>query len=395
MTAHVEDPALFAPGVPDAWKPRGVIDLAGSWTGTLRDLAAGADLKGREVAVNGIAFQSLTANTSIAGGRVVVSDLNAAQPGGTLSGRGEWDLANRTMNSDLVGRTLDVAIDAPAGDNDAVTKVRGDDVSFEAHLAGPAERPDGSLTWTATTLAVGGRETSTISGSATLAEGRAQVNARAPAFGATLDGTVTLDSSLPFQGRVSFDESNVAALAQLAGAEAAILSELQVSVTGTVEAHGSGRELASAEATVSLTRVAGTLREMPLNLEEAGRFHLADRRIAVEAPLRLTWGGTSLRVGAPESSGPGIAVTLDGPVADVVTLAADRLPADLSAEGGIRADFRLNTSIDDLQPAGALDFRAPSLKQGQAELARDLTMRADVGRRSDSRDQSPRHRPRR
>ena len=94
----------------------------------------------------------------------------------------------------------------------------------------------------------------------------------------------------------------------------------------------------------------------PLNLEEAGRFHLAGRRIAVEAPLRLTWGGTSLRVGAPESSGPGIAVTLDGPVADVVTLAADRLPADLSAEGGIRADFRLNTSIDDLQPAGALDF---------------------------------------
>ncbi len=377
VTAHVEDPALFAPGVPDAWKPRGVIDLAGSWTGTLRDLAAGADLKGREVAVNGIAFQSLTANTSIAGGRLVVSDLNAAQPGGTLSGRGEWDLANRTMNSDLVGRTLDVAIDAPAGDNDAVTKVRGDDVSFEAHLAGPAERPDGSLTWTATTLAVGGRETSTISGSATLAEGRAQVNARAPAFGATLDGTVTLDSSLPFQGRVSFDESNVAALAQLAGAEAATLSELQVSVTGTVEAHGSGRELASAEATVSLTRVAGTLREMPLNLEEAGRFHLADRRIAVEAPLRLTWGGTSLRVGAPESSGPGIAVTLDGPVADVVTLAADRLPADLSAEGGIRADFRLNTSIDDLQPAGALDLELASLKQGQAELARDLTMRAE------------------
>src|SRR4029079_3562953 len=101
LTAHVEDPALFAPGVPDAWKPRGVIDLAGSWTGTLRDLAARADLKGREVAVNGIACQSLTATASSADGRLVVSDVNATQAGGTLSGRGEWDLTNHTINSDL------------------------------------------------------------------------------------------------------------------------------------------------------------------------------------------------------------------------------------------------------------------------------------------------------
>ena len=253
IDARIEALAELLPSLPPAWAPRGAIDVGGEWMGSGRDLVVTTRLSGTALAVNGVAFASWSATASLAQGRVALDDLRAAQPAGTLTGSGSWDFAHSTVSGQFAGTNLTLALQSEGPDGALDTRGRLEGVSFEARVAGPQRWPDGVLTLTSGAVEVGGQRVGSLSMRAEAEAGVARISAQAPQLAATAEGRLSLEDPWPFDGRVAFRGSDVAALARLAGASDAAAEGVNASLDATIEASGPARDLASLEGTLSVT----------------------------------------------------------------------------------------------------------------------------------------------
>jgi outer membrane protein insertion porin family len=344
--AHLEDMTPLARALPAAWQPRGLMDVSGEWTGTMRRPGVHARVSGTELAVNGLAFDTVSASASFLQGELAIDDLRATQPAGTLTGSGSWNLTNKRVTADLAGRNLTLAVLMPSEDGTLETRPRLADVSFDARIA----------------------------------EGVARFTAGAPSYGALLDGQLGLDGSWPFEARLALDRSDVAAIGRLAGAGGTILDGITATADATLEASGVARDLAATRATLLVTQLNGTVEGRPVAVAQAGRLQLQAERVRVAEPVRVTWGSTSVSLTeAPGPDGqPGVAVSMEAPLAELATLAAEMLPDHVTAAGTVTAEIFLGDRVTDIQPTGQMTVKLESLTRDGHELARDATLVADA-----------------
>ena len=380
FTAHLEDLARLAPALPDAWKPRGVVDVSGDWAGGGRDLRASARVSAAAIAVNGIAFDTLSANTTLASGRITIDGLRAAQPEGTLDGSGSWSPADDTISAALSGTNLTLSLLSPASDGALETQAALSGASFQARLTGAAQRPDGTITVAADAAEVAHRLLGSLTARVDATEGVTHIVADVPTYGATLEGRLRQNGSWPFEGRLSVAGADLAALGRLAGASDSVLDRVTATVDAAIEASGSGRNLAATSATLSVTKLDGTIREHPVMVTRKGQLRVEDERVRVLEPLQVTWGATSLALtqATPTVARPGVAMSVKATLAELAELLPEMLPAGLAAEGTMTAEILLGDRLREVQPSGALTLTVASLRRGERELARDATLVADA-----------------
>jgi len=344
--AHIDDMAPLTRALPAAWQPRGLMDVSGEWAGTMQSLGVSARLSATELAVNGLAFDAVSARASLLQGRLAIDDLRATQPGGALSGSGSWNLTDASVTADLSGSNLTLAVLTPGEEGALATRARLADVSFDARIV----------------------------------EGVARVTAGAPSHGATLEGELGLDGTWPFEARLALNRADIAAIGRLAGVSGTILDGITAAADATIEASGSARDFATTDATLLVTTLEGTIYGQPVAVAHAGRLHLQAERVRVAEPVRVTWGSTSLALTeAPGADGrPGVRVSLDAPLGDLTALAVEMLPDEVTAAGTVTAELFLGDRLTGIQPTGQTTVRLESLMRRGQELARDTVLVADA-----------------
>ncbi len=377
---HIEDMAQLAHTLPDTWRPRGTVTASGAWTGSMRNLAVTSRLSGSALAVNGVAFDTATARASLAEGRIVIDDVRATQPGGVLSGSGSWHLADATMTADLEGTALSLDVLGTAEDGTLSRRGQLADVAFTARVTGTARRPDGTLTVEVGAADIEGRTLGSLTARAEAMEGVALLSAGAPAHGATLTARLTLDESWPFEGRLAFTDADVGGLARLAGVSDTVLDRVDASIDATIEATGTVRDVRTTDATLSVTKLEGTIREQSLALAQAGRVHLQDERLRVDEPMQLTWGSSRLTLHqASASPGPaGVAVSLDVLLGDISARVPEILPEGVEVAGTVTAEILVGDRVADIRPTGQVSLALTSVTRSGQELVRDTTTLVDV-----------------
>ncbi len=376
--AHLGDLAQLTRTLPDSWRPRGTVDATGEWAGSARNLGIGARLSGSTLAVNGTTFDSVSARASLERGRLVIDDLRATQPGGALTGSGSWNLTDSTLAAELTGTNLALAVMAPTPEGTLEARAELGAVAFDARVAGEALRPDGTIALEAGSAEIDGRAIGSVTARAQAVGGEAHIVASAPAHGATLDGRLGLDGPWPFAGRLALASADVAALGRLAGASDTIIDRISVSVDATLEASGSVRDLASTVGTLSVTKLDGDIRGQRLTTAQAGQVQLQDERLRVTEPMRLMWGTSSLALTQASTPAAGVAMSLEGTLAELTALVPEMLPEGVAATGTVKADVLLGERLTDFQPTGRVALALDALTRDEKELARDTTIVADA-----------------
>jgi outer membrane protein assembly factor BamA/autotransporter translocation and assembly factor TamB len=162
-----------------------------------------------------------------------------------------------------------------------------------------------------------------------------QITASAPRFAAT--GTVTLNTHAPYDVVTDVAATRL----DIATVTAGQPSPTPLAGTASLVAHSRGtlQQWRQGSATLEVTDLDATAGSLPITLDGPAAFSIADQEFTVQRAAvyagraRLTASGT-LPVAASPAAAPGIAITADGDVGDVVTAIESTGLVDLPIVGG-------------------------------------------------------------
>jgi outer membrane protein assembly factor BamA/autotransporter translocation and assembly factor TamB len=376
--AHIGDPAQLVPMIPGHWQPAGTLDVTGQWTGSAQNLRATARLLGADVTINGLAFESIAGDLDLVDRILQVTQLQATQPGGALSASASWDLSSQTLVADTTGRGLALSVLAPDEAGGLDTRARLSNLSIDAHIEGSPTRPDGTASMDIGAAEVDGRHLGSLTARVDATGGVARVTAGVPERGANLDARLTLDDPWPFVGHLAFTGSDLAGLGQLAGLSDGVVKDVSASLDATLDVSGTARDPWGATATLALTGLDGQVNGQALTLSRAGRLLLTDGRVRVAEPMRLALGSATLELASAPAAAPGVAVTVDGGIADLAALVPGLMPEGVTAEGEVKAEVLLGERLNALEPTGHMSLSLSALRRGEQELARATTLAVEA-----------------
>ena len=403
ITAQVRQIGALAFGIPMMLRPVGQVEVSGEWTGSAESPAVTAHFFGPQFGVNGLFFDAVSGNLSLADGIVTVQDLNATQSraamapdpvGGTLSASGSWRLDDSSLTATIRARDLSMMLLRHGDPGQGISEVgRLQGLSLEADISGPVSRPDGVVSLEVSSAAYVVSEPGSaprdfqVSGLTARVEstgGVAHVTASAASEGANADGRLTLGTPSPFEGRVSLTRSDVAKLARIAGLPDDYAKDLTASADATIDLSGTIDNPGGIVADLALTRFDGQVRGRSLSLAGPSRTRLDSGVVTIVEPTRLTIGETTVGITQSSSAATGaeLLIAVDGPVGDFTTLAPSLLPEGITAEGRVKAEVFLGARLDTFQPTGQATVDLSSVRRREQELAKDVTVVADAGPRT-------------
>ena len=145
---------------------------------------------------------------------------------------------------------------------------------------------------------------------------------------------------------------------------------------------GTIQDLADLTVDLALTRLDGQVRARPVALAQPSRARLDAGVVDIIEPTRLTVGESTLDVGRSPAAVPGaeLVVAVNGPVADIVTLAPGLVPEGVTADGTVKAEVFLGARLDTFQPTGQATLEVATLRRGDQELASGVKVVADADR---------------
>ena len=127
-----------------------------------------------------------------------------------------------------------------------------------------------------------------------------------------------------------------------------------------------------------MTKLDGDIRGQRLTTAQAGQVQLQDERLRVTEPMRLMWGTSSLALTPASPPAAGVAMSLEGTLAELTALVPEMLPEGVAATGTVKADVLLGERLTDFQPTGRVALALDALTRDEKELARDTTIVADA-----------------
>jgi outer membrane protein insertion porin family len=373
ITAHLQETADLAVGVPDLWRPAGALEVSGEWTGTALDPAVTARVSSPGIGINGLMLESVSAVVSLADRLFTVSDLTATQPGGTLTASGSWNLKNTVFDAKVTARNLVMSLVEP-GPAGSTERGRLNAISVDAELTGPLARPEGIISLAAGSTLLDGRALGAVTARVDATGGVARITAGVPEYGATIDGRLTLDRDWPFAGRVALEGSDLAGLVRLAGVPDEHVHDLAASLDATIDLSGTAEHLADTSGAIAVTRLEGQMRGRTLALSQPGRARIESGVARVAEPMRLTFGATAFELAQSVEEAPGaeLALRVDGPIADLISIAPGLVATGVTAEGTLSAEVLLGERLSTLQPTGRATLDIAALRRDEQELARDV-----------------------
>ncbi len=374
--AHIDDPAQLASMLPEHWRPSGTLEAFGEWRGSVPNLRATARLSGTAVAINGLAFASLSGELSLADRIVQVKGLQASQPGGAISASASWNLGDRTLVASATGSGLALSVLTPGDAGTIQPRAQFADLSIEAHIAGSTTRPEGVVSVMAGSAEIDGRRLGRWTARVDAKGGVARITAGVPERGAQLDARLTLDAPWPFEGRLSFTRTDLASLGQLAGLSDEYVEGVSASFDAILDVSGTARDPANARARLGLTGLDGQVRGQTLAIPQPGHLLVEGGRLRVVDPMRLTLGSATLEL-APAPGGATVSggiARIEGSIADLAPLMPGAMPEGMTAEGVVKAEVLLGERLSALEPTGHLTLALSSLRRGEQELARATTV---------------------
>ena len=389
VVAHVREIAALAFGLPRLWRPVGALEVTGEWNGSARSPGLTAHFSGPNLGLNGLLLDAVTGDLSLADGLVSVTNLKASQSGGTFDASGSWRLGDSSLTAAIRARNLAMQLLAEGAQGHR-TLGRLSGLSLDADISGTVARPDGvvSLDVGSAALDVGGSGDvdsrqllfNNLQARVESASGVARVTASAPNDGVSIDGRLTFDTPRPFDGRVSLTGTDVARLARLAGLADEYVKDLAVSADATVDLSGTVQDLQNVNVDLALTRLDGEARGHHLALAGRSRTRLDRGVIEIVEPTRLTIGESTLGIAKSSAAvtGAELVVTLDGPIADLTSLAPGLMPEGTTAEGTVKAEVLLGARLGTFQPTGQATLELATLLRGEQALASGVKVVADA-----------------
>lgn len=340
--------------------------------GTAADPVVTATLTGSGLEMAGQRFASLDGRVGFDAGTLQVGDLTLVQPGGTLSASGSYTFSTGQFTVDATADALEIrqwtrapvveTSDGTPPTPESTVPLSGA-LSFDVNGSGSLASPSGQVQ---VTLADGrwqDVELGSVSMSADVVDGLAQVNLDAPAFGVGAEGDVAVVAPRTFDVRAELDHADVGALArQWVDPDAA--SRVQGRVAATLDAEGVLDDLEAADVDVSLTTLDVTVNDVPVRIDSPASIRYLNRRLTAEnveiiagesvlhAEGELAEGGTANR----------LTVSLQGQLADFTRLAGiSETTESLVAAGPVTAALDIEGTFDEPVVTGQVALRGATL----------------------------------
>ncbi|MBL8177814.1 MAG: translocation/assembly module TamB domain-containing protein [Bryobacterales bacterium] len=228
-----------------------------------------------------------------------------------------------------------------------------------AKLRGTLDNPQGEFSLTAPDVVYQGKRAGSVGISGTLRDRNVFAAVKVPAYGAEANVRAPLNAATPLEFDASLRDSDLEALAGLAGRS---LQGLTGRLTGSARGVYVG-DPAKTEASGELTAFAGQWNKLPFRLNDPLRFALR-QSLAKLDPVRVQLGRSSIELAGElpllaNAAIPGIAANATLRLEDAAELFPQQLP---SAAGELRVDGVVRGSFDKPHVEARLALRNGTLQ---------------------------------
>ncbi len=345
----LSDLARLAPMIPADLRPTGTVMLDAHVRGTFGAPRVTAVVEGIALAAAGQRFDTLLLRGSLAGPALIVDRLEATQPGGALSARGEYDLRRDRFRVVLDARGLALAPLPPRLIAERVTARI--DARFEG--GGTRRDPAGQGTIALRDIRAGGERIGDVLGTIGVAERTATLDLQSPEWQARAEGRVGLDAPHAIDVTAAFLETDlVRALRLVPGAP----PNVSGTSTITLRATGDADRPQAIEAAVGIERVNAQVGDVRVQVHQPARATYHNESLAIDRLIAAIGGGSTVDVsgvvGRPADAG--LRLRVDARSEDLLALASafGAVPSDLSASGPVRVDALVAGTPDRLTITG-------------------------------------------
>ena len=256
----------------------GIASFNAEVTGTATAPQVTASLTARELNAYGELWGDLSANASVSGSRIELTNLDLQKPqpegDGSLSGSAAYDLETKEYALDIQSSQLRLTTLAlPSGE-----PVRG---AFDIRASGQGTVADPALeaSVSASELTVGDQQIGELAATASVAGGLARLNVQAPKYKLDAEAETGLEAPYPASFRAAIDGLDLATL----GVEARPGEPLRGAVTGVVEGSGEIDNWQDGTLTVNFEQAEVGASAVTLRNDGPWRLSVSDRRLRVES----------------------------------------------------------------------------------------------------------------
>jgi outer membrane protein assembly factor BamA len=332
----------------------GSAHVSGSLDGSAAAPDVDANITGADLTVAGQHVTRASATLRLRGDALEWPRVQLEEQGGTLFAAGRLDLAEGTFELESLTAhgypvsPLVTETPAVSGTVAAVALPIAVRLDAQAEGRGRLDAPDGSATFAAHDLTWSGVALGTVEGTLAAEGGHVRWTASQAALSATATGSLSIGDGSPFSAVLALRDSDVAALAGIAGERAARLD-----ASGSIDADVTiaGRLDALDEVTIegSMSRASVVVRSLPLALQHPARLRMRGQEVV---DLSATWrtGATTARLDrTPEAA---LVANVDGRLEDFAPWLPPLRGGRLTVRGAVRAALTLGSSLEAIAPTG-------------------------------------------